>query len=237
MVVFWGTLIGLARPARSAQHTWTDQRRGEWPTRRGIPALDFCHLTLTAPKPLPPEYPRELRSLGDHLRTKRLKRGLEQKQVAAIIGVNVNTIVGWEVGRAGPKVLYLPAILSFLGYDPFSGEMSLGKRLRAKRRSLGLTQKRLAHQIGIATSIVQKLEAGRETKDERVLRAVQKFLEGKDRSDQQLQEVTPGASFGWPCLPRRAGNNGERPALSPRSRFIRVVSPEVVTQVASAATF
>lgn len=32
-----------------------------------------------------------------------------------MLGVEVNTVVGWEVGRAEPKVSYLPAILEFLG--------------------------------------------------------------------------------------------------------------------------
>lgn len=57
----------------------------------------------------------------------------------AIIGVNVNTIVGWEVGRAEPKVSYLPAILEFLGYNPFPQAQSLGERLRTARHRKGLT--------------------------------------------------------------------------------------------------
>jgi len=140
--------------------------------------LGFCHLSLVAPKPLPPEYPAQLRSLGDHLRAERLKRGLLQKQVAAELGVNVNTVVGWEVGREEPKVSYIPAILRFLGYDPFSGEMSFGERLRTERRRRGLTQHQLAEQLGIGNCVLQKLETGGETKDERVLAAVRGFIEG-----------------------------------------------------------
>lgn len=126
---------------------------------------------------MPPEYPRELRSIGDHLRTERLKRGLEQKDVAAILGVNVNTVTGWEVGRKLPKVSYLPAIIGFIGYDPFSEGMTFGERLRAERWKRGLTQVKLARQLGVTQATVSLLETGGETKDKRVLAAVRAFLE------------------------------------------------------------
>jgi transcriptional regulator with XRE-family HTH domain len=128
---------------------------------------------------LPPEYPRELRFIGDHLRTERLKRGLLQREVAEIIGVNVMTVNGWEMGRDEPKVSYVPAILRFLGYDPFKGEMSLGERLRVERWKRGLTQHKLGRRLGIATCTLQKLETGKEVKDARVLAAVRRFVEGE----------------------------------------------------------
>ncbi|HTG36064.1 MAG TPA: helix-turn-helix transcriptional regulator [Thermoanaerobaculia bacterium] len=143
-------------------------------------AAGFCHLTLSAPKPLPPEYPGELRSLGDHLRTERLKRGLLQKEVAAIIGVEVSTVVGWEVGRAEPKVSYLPAILAFIGYDPFPEAKSFGERLRVERWKRGLTQYQLARQLGVYKDTITLLETGKEVTNERVLEAVRAFLEGRE---------------------------------------------------------
>lgn len=142
-------------------------------------AAGFCHLTVSAPKPLPPEYPRELRSVGDHLRTERLKRGLLQREAAEVIGVTAMTVNAWETGRDEPKVSYLPAILAFLGYDPFTGEMGFGERLRTERRRRGLTQVKLARELGIATSTLQKLEAGGEVTEGRVVQAVRGFLEGR----------------------------------------------------------
>jgi transcriptional regulator with XRE-family HTH domain len=139
-------------------------------------ALGFCHLHLVAPKPLPPEYPRELRSLGDHVRAERLKRGLLQKEVAAVLGLTVNTVVGWEIGRAEPKVSYIPAILGFLGYDPFPEAASFGERLRAERWRRGLIQHQLARLLHVTQTTLSKLENGWETKDERVLAAVRGFL-------------------------------------------------------------
>ncbi|HKI04652.1 MAG TPA: helix-turn-helix transcriptional regulator, partial [Thermoanaerobaculia bacterium] len=117
--------------------------------------MGFCHLTISAPKPLPPEYPRELSSLGDHLRKRRLDRGLLQKEVAEILGVTTMTINAWETGRDEPKVSYVPAIIGFIGYAPFSGEMSFGERLRVERWKLGLTQKKFARRL--AQSYCQEL--------------------------------------------------------------------------------
>jgi transcriptional regulator with XRE-family HTH domain len=146
--------------------------------------VGFCHLTLRASKPLPPEYPREAKTLGDHLRTVRLTRGLLQREVAELLGVTTMTVNGWETGRKAPKVSYLPAILEFLGYDPFPGAKSLGERLRAARRRLGLTQVKLAKELGVNQSSVTKLETGGEVINLRVLAAMQEFLETELRQSE-----------------------------------------------------
>lgn len=96
-----------------------------------------------------------------------------------MIGVEVASIVSWEVGRSEPKVSYLPAILGWLGYDPTPPEgKTFGEKLRNKRRCCGLTQGKLARKLGICTNVVNKLERGYETKDKRVLAAVRGFLGG-----------------------------------------------------------
>jgi len=81
-------------------------------------ALPFCHIQLTARKPLPPAYPRELRTLGDHLRKRRLDLGLLQRDVAEQLHVHQMTITNWETGRTSPQLRFVPRILSFLGYNP-----------------------------------------------------------------------------------------------------------------------
>jgi DNA-binding XRE family transcriptional regulator len=65
-------------------------------------ALPRCHLTLKADRPKP--YPKELNTLGDHLKKKRLDLGLFRKDVAKIIGVNTTTIRNWEINRFAPKI-------------------------------------------------------------------------------------------------------------------------------------
>ena len=55
--------------------------------------MPFCHIQLTARKPPSPAYPRELKTLGDHLRKRRLDLGLLQPDVALELRVNEMTWV------------------------------------------------------------------------------------------------------------------------------------------------
>jgi transcriptional regulator with XRE-family HTH domain len=80
--------------------------------------LPFCGLRLTAEKPLPKAYPRELKTIGDHIRKRRLDLGLLQKEVAEQIGVDKTTIMNWERGRNSPGLQNLPGTIKCLGYVP-----------------------------------------------------------------------------------------------------------------------
>jgi len=104
-----------------------------------------------------------------------------QKEVAEALGVEVNTVVGWEIGRAQPKVSYLPRIIAFLGYDPFPAAVSLGERLRAERQRRGLTQHQLARHLSTTQAMVSLLETGGEVTNGRLKEAVGRFLrEGRE---------------------------------------------------------
>ncbi|MBI3783979.1 MAG: helix-turn-helix domain-containing protein, partial [Deltaproteobacteria bacterium] len=81
-------------------------------------ALPFCHVRLTAPKPKNPAYPVEVRTLGDHLRKRRLDLGLLQREVAEHLGVDSDSICHWETGYGEPKVHLVPRIIDFVGYIP-----------------------------------------------------------------------------------------------------------------------
>jgi transcriptional regulator with XRE-family HTH domain len=132
---------------------------GRHNTHRGIPALPFCHVTLSASRPPSPAYPRKLESLGDHLRKKRLDLGLLQKDVARMIGVKEETIYNWENNRSSPQLHYAPGIIEFLGYVPFSEEpKTLGERIVNHRRLHGITQEELAHRLGVDPSTLARWE-------------------------------------------------------------------------------
>ena len=85
---------------------------------RPTPALPFCRARLAAPRPSDPAYPVELRTIGDHIRARRLGRGLLQRQAAEEIGVVVESIRNWELGWRAPAIRHLPGIIRFLGYSP-----------------------------------------------------------------------------------------------------------------------
>jgi len=89
-----------------------------------------------------------------------MDRGLLQREAAEEIGVTTSTLGNWETGFVtDPEVRHLPAILSFLGYDPRAEPSTFGGRIRAKREALGLTHRTLAARLGLDPSTVQVWEA------------------------------------------------------------------------------
>ena len=92
----------------------------------------------------------EPKSLGDHIRKRRLIVGITQKEVAKQLGVTQTTLIKWEKGRTVPPLLAMSRVVRFLGHDPFPPvPKTLADRLKAKRRELGWTQKTAARQLGI----------------------------------------------------------------------------------------
>ena len=58
-------------------------------------------------------------------------------------------MLNWEKGKRQSPVKFMPAILSFLRYDPFSQPKTLSERMLALRRANGWTIKQTARQLGI----------------------------------------------------------------------------------------
>ena len=60
------------------------------------------------------------------------------------------SIVNWEKNRTEPSLEFLPRIVDFLGYVPHSIlPEEPGKRIVVYRRLLGLSQGKLARQLGV----------------------------------------------------------------------------------------
>jgi transcriptional regulator with XRE-family HTH domain len=123
-------------------------------------ALPFCSLTLKAKAPQSTQYPKEINSLGDHLRKRRLDLGLLQRGVAAKIGVAEATIWNWERQRNQPEIRFIAPIIQFLGYDPLPQPESFPERLKTYRLKQGLSQKKLAIKLGIDPSSILRWEKG-----------------------------------------------------------------------------
>jgi DNA-binding XRE family transcriptional regulator len=87
----------------------------ECPHGQGFVAQIPLRFTIAKPKP---HYPKQIKNLGDHIKVKRLDRDLFQKQVAGLIGVDTTTITNWELGNTEPEKRFIPAIITFLGYNP-----------------------------------------------------------------------------------------------------------------------
>jgi transcriptional regulator with XRE-family HTH domain len=122
--------------------------------------LPFCSLKIKAKIPKSKKYPNEIKTLGDHLRKRRLDLGLLQKEVAEKIGVDKTTINNWERQRREPEIRFIARIIEFLGYDPIPEPESFPEKLKAYRLRLGLSQRKLAAKLGIDPSTVQGWEKG-----------------------------------------------------------------------------
>lgn len=144
-------------------------------TRTGIPALPFCHRTLKTPVPKP-GYPKQFKHLGHYARARRIDLRLGQRAAAAQIGVACDTLRNWESGRSEPEVRFLPALIEFLGHDPFPMPQTAGQAIRYKRLALGMSQQRLANLARVDEATVRRLEADRPQMAPQSYKAVQEVL-------------------------------------------------------------
>lgn len=138
--------------------------------------MPFCHVTLRRQKPLPRGYPRALCTIGDHLRRRRLDSGLLQREVAERIGADESTVTNWELNRTKPALRFLPAIVRFLGYTPWTADGSIGERLLAYRRERGLSQSALARLLGVDSGTLSRWERGFRLPTGKYVRLAEAFL-------------------------------------------------------------
>ena len=60
----------------------------------------------------------EPKTIGEHLRRKRVDMGLTNVQVAQSLGVCYQTVERWEHSRCPMKPKHRAKVVTFLGYDP-----------------------------------------------------------------------------------------------------------------------
>ena len=123
--------------------------------------MPFCKVTLKCQKPASIAYPKKLKTLGDHLRKKRLDLRIQQEEVAKKLNTSTTSIYNWENNRTSPSLYSIPKIIKFLGYIPASLKArSLGEKIATSRRLLDLTQKKSAHCLKIDPSTLARWEKG-----------------------------------------------------------------------------
>jgi len=130
--------------------------------------LPFCHGSIVAPLPPQPTrwmcrqvVPNELRTIGDHLKARRIQLHLFQMDVAKQIGVHKASVQNWERNVGTPLPSQIPAVIRFLGYVPFKHDGSLKGRLRWLRIAAGWTQEDWAKAASISAGTVGRWEDGR----------------------------------------------------------------------------
>jgi transcriptional regulator with XRE-family HTH domain len=144
--------------------------------RTGRVALPFSHITLKTQKPLTSAYPETLKTFGNHLRKRRLDLNLLQKEMAQKLGVCEPSIYNWENNQVAiPAIKYIPKIIEFLGYVPFdTATLSIGEEIVIYRRLLGLSQKKLAHKLGIDPCTLSKWERNKRQPPEKFLDEIER---------------------------------------------------------------
>ncbi len=68
--------------------------------------------------------------------------------------------MNWETGRYQPPIRSMPAILGFLGYDPFPAPTTLGARLLETRRRNGWSTSTAARHLGVDRATWENWEHG-----------------------------------------------------------------------------
>lgn len=158
--------------------------------------MPFCHATLTGQKPPSKGYPASPKHVGEHIRKVRMDRGLLQREVAELVGVDRDTMRNWELGRSEPALRHWPRVHRILGFIALEIGESLPARLRAYRTIRGVSQETLAAELGVNESTIHGWETGAHTPSP-PLRALLTDL---------LKNMTPACSGGvMPTfrLPRR----------------------------------
>jgi transcriptional regulator with XRE-family HTH domain len=125
------------------------------------------------------QYPKQINTLGDHLRTRRLNLNLLQRHVADQIGVHPLTIANWESNESSPETRFIPAIIQFLGYDPLPPGSTLPERLVTQRKLLGLSQRELAERRGVNPDTLRGWEAGHRQPTGKSLDVIARILQNR----------------------------------------------------------
>jgi len=167
---------------------------GDCGSRKGIVAWSFYEVTLIAQKRPPEGYPGTLLTLGGHIRKRRLDLRLLQRELAERINCTEESIYHWENNKNYPKIMHLPKIIEFLGYDPeYKGGNSLAVTLWNYRRKHGLTLKKLGKIIGVDETTILWWERGQALKMLRSKQRLQAFLEHEGMIDVEIPFVYPKA--------------------------------------------
>jgi DNA-binding transcriptional regulator YiaG len=146
-------------------------------------ALPFCQIELIGRKPKPAAYPKQLNTLGDHIRAKRLDLKMLQSEIARVIGVSELMICHWETQRYQPGTRFLPKIINFLGYAPYQTPRSIGDWLRQVRSCLGMSQQLFAFTVGLDESTIADWERGDRLPMPKVFSRIHTFLRSFQSED------------------------------------------------------
>ena len=141
----------------------------EWPVYR-----------FSLPRPIiaPRGYTGNPRTIGDHIRKRRIDLGLFQRQAAEKIGVSEASVYNWERGIE-PELRHMPKVIRFLGYVPFPCPEDLIGRLKHFKLVNGLSYERLGAAMGRDPEQLTDWMSGRMRPSRKNLEKIRNFLQGR----------------------------------------------------------
>ncbi|MNJ88792.1 transcriptional repressor DicA [compost metagenome] len=139
-----------------------------------LPCLQFQKYTI---KPTARSYPKEPKSIGEHIKKRRFDLNLMQSDIATRFGVSVATIHLWETNRTEPMVKYYPKISDFLQNDIFKvDESTFAGRVKSYRYRNGLTQKVLGKMLNVDGSTITSWEAAEFKPSKQIILRVEQLI-------------------------------------------------------------
>lgn len=139
--------------------------------------LPFCEIPVSSPRPKIIRIPFEPKTIGEHIRKKRLERELLQSDVAKLIGVSTDCITYWENNRSYPQIQFMPAIIKFLGFFPLAiDDSSLGGQILTFRNENGLSHKKLGNILGVDASTVSDWEKRRRFPNDNMFKEIDRLI-------------------------------------------------------------
>jgi len=118
----------------------------------------------------------EPRTIGEHIKQARTKRGLTQEQAARSIGVDKYTVLNWEKGKTAPSPQDYPGIIRFLGCIPLPQPATLAERLYYVRCINGWSLKEAGRAAGIHEETWGYWERGENLPQKRMREKIERFL-------------------------------------------------------------
>ena len=114
--------------------------------------------------------------LARHLRRHRKELGIFQSDAGRIMGVCKASVWNWENRRAEPEDYLYPAIIRFLGREPWPEPQTLAEHLRAERKRRGITIQAAAMLMKVSHGALANWEDGTANPNQINLAGVIAFL-------------------------------------------------------------
>lgn len=149
-----------------------------WPQRHGRVALLLAGVPVTLRGRKPEIQALEGDTLGGQLRRRRRDLNLRRIDVALLLGCDEKSLMWWERDVREPVVGFYPAIIRFLGREPWSAPKTLPEQLKAARRKRGLSIENAAAVVGVDEGTYGRWESGAWKPQTRSKPLIERFLSG-----------------------------------------------------------